>query len=630
MTPIFTTALVLLAAYSIYISTTVARTKTAPTHFTDGGRDLPTWSYMFAGAGVMISGLGLLDHFLLASRYGLQYSHVGLALVLAAMASATVQKRARLAAVATGLVSPASLVGKYFGSVTIRLYVVAIACLFGMPFAAAKMSELGTLLSAAGGGGVGRESTIWIVGFVLFLTSVIGGWRGTVLVTAGTSLLMAIGLLFVGAFAAATLPGLAFFSIGIATPAGILADRIPGVIQFSSGIGKQVAQGGPWTTISILTFSLSIVGLALSPGMIFLGNTTATKTGFAFKQVWVVAGVGAGLLLLITPFVAAEIASSADGMSGLVQKMRSADTLLGVFLLVVMVAAAQVVVAFLASSAATCVMMDVVEPYVLPNLSRAAQRLATRIALVVVYLAICLIASFAPASAVVLSSVTLSLSVQLAPALLGLCWVAWISRSAVIVGLIIGSIMVVFTEPLGLVVWEGLFFDLPWGRWPLTIHSAAWGLVFNVGATLLVAIFTRDGVEREYRERLHRALTTHTPAKRRGRNATTAKWSLTLLWAFLALGPGAILGNTFFSQAIFTSGEAALGVPSLWVWQLLFWFVGVLLVWWLAYSGGLSNGDEKKVRVFQFDDDNGLAQVRRTPSWIEQGLARVAGQSRRR
>ena len=65
-----------------------------------------------------------------------------------------------------------------------------------------------------------------------------------------------------------------------------------------------------------------------------------------------------------------------------------------------------------------------------------------------------------------------------------------------------------------------------------------------------------------------------------------AKWSLTLIWTFIALGPGAILGNSFFSSPMFLDGEAKLGVPSLWVWQIVFWFLGVLLVWWLALRHG--------------------------------------------
>ena len=84
---------------------------------------------------------------------------------------------------------------------------------------------------------------------------------------------------------------------------------------------------------------------------------------------------------------------------------------------------------------------------------------------------------------------------------------------------------------------------------------------------------------------------------------------------------GAILGNTFFSQPIFTEAEASLGVPSLWVWQLLFWLVGVMLVWWLAYRTGLGLTDDRDMHLIEF----GTPDTGQAPDWIATGLSRVTG-----
>jgi len=97
----------------------------------------------------------------------------------------------------------------------------------------------------------------------------------------------------------------------------------------------------------------------------------------------------------------------------------------------------------------------------------------------------------------------LGLSAQLIPAFPGLCWLPWISRQGVIVGLIVGLILVIFTEPFGILIFETAFVDLPWGRWSWTIHSAGRGLVFNVASCLLVSGFTRRDAGREHRDRLH-------------------------------------------------------------------------------------------------------------------------------
>ena len=630
MTLILVGVLALLAIYGVYLASLNARISLSPSEFIDGGQNLAPWTYMFAGAGVMIAGIGLQDHLVLAARFGLQYSHIALGLVVAAMASAVVQKRFRKSAQLLETASPAAILGRYFGSVTIRLFVVLVVCLFGLPFAADKLSQIADVMSDATGGAASRIGAIWVFAFVLFLTSVIGGWRGTVLVIAGSSFLMIVGMVFVGGFAAATLDKLAYLSGGIATAKTILPDQIPGVMQYSSGIGKGVTQGGIWTALSISSFSLSIVGLVLSPAMLFLGNMTETKTGFAFKQVWMVAGVAAGLLLLLTPFLAAEIAAGGRGYQGLVDRLSSIDLAVGICTLLLIIVAAQIAIGFFATSAAMIVTSDVVHPYIVPDLTPSGQRYSARIVLAVFYLGIALMATVVPLYTAVLTSVTMSLSVQLLPALLAVCWIPWISRSAIICGLIIGSILSVFTEPLGLILFEAPFTDLPWGRWPLTIHSAAWGLVFNFSAVLLVSIFTRAHEGRSARDRLHRAFAATSTSVGGRPTIRTAKWSLAFLWAFFAIGPGAVLGNTFFSQAIFTSGVTALGVPSLWAWQLFFWFLGVLLIWWIAYRGEASLADIGRANPLRFDEDTGFDSVRRPPNWIGQGLARIAGGRRRR
>ena len=233
-------------------------------------------------------------------------------------------------------------------------------------------------------------------------------------------------------------------------------------------------------------------------------------------------------------------------------------------------------------------------------------------------------AAFAPLSAAILGSLALSLSVQFLPAYIGVCWAPWISRSAVLTGLIFGGLLVILTEPPGLIFFEGLFFDLPWGRWPLTIHSAVWGLGFNVAACLMVSLFTHSGPERVHRELLHQGFQDALRGESHGSALGTAKWSLTLIWSFLALGPGAVLGNSFFSKPIFTEGEATLGVPSLWVWQVVFWFLGVLLVWWLAYRARMSIIENVAWRRIDLDPPLGQLERRRAPPWIALLLARVA------
>ena len=625
MTTMLVVVLSIFAAYAVYISTLGAQARAAD--YLDGGGDLPAWAILFAGSGIVLAGLGLHDHFLLTALYGLQYSHVALGLILVALCGVLVRKRLWLAARICGQTSPAGLFGYYYQSIALRLVLLALALLFAVPFAAHSLSEIGDVLAAATGGRIGRGQAIWASAFFLFLPSVIGGWRGTIYVVAGQSFLVLVLIAFTGSFSAATFDRLAFFASGPAATTGILADQIPGVMQYSAGIGKELAIGGLWTCVAILSFGLSLTGIVLSPGFSFLGMTTSTRSGFAVKQVWITGGLAAGLLLLVAPIVGAEIAA-ADAASvsyaGLLARLGTIDQLAAICLVLLLVAALQIAVAFFAAAGASIITLDLVGRFILPDLNDGGRRLAARIALAVMYVAMGLMAALAPAWSEITGSLALSLSAQLLPAYLGLCWAPWISRSAVLAGLIFGVVLVVFTEPLGLILFESLFVDLPWGRWPLTVHSAGWGLAFNFAACLLVSIFTRSGPERAHRANLHDEFLRAHRTDFGGPALRGAKWSLTLIWAFLALGPGAILGNSFFSHPVFTDEEARLGVASLWVWQILFWLAGVLIVWWLAFGGRMSIMEAGSPRRIHAAPADPSLRRRRAPDWIARMLARVA------
>ena len=629
MTFLLTVTLGLFFAYALYICALAARAAARPEDFLHAGGALPGWAMVFVMPGVVLSALPLHDYLLLTARYGLQAGQTALGLVLVALCAAVVQKRLWLAARLTRIVSPAELLGVYYGSVALRLFLFGVALLFAVPFAAQSLGLAGTVIAQATGGEVSRMAAVWICGFFLFLFAVVGGWRGVVYAIAAQSVMVLALFAFSGAFSAAVFAHLPFFASALATAKGVLADQIPGVIQFSAGIGQQTAAGGIWTTVAVASFGLSLLGIPLSPAVMLLGNTAGERPGFAMGQVWMTAGLACGLLLLAGPILAAAVAatdpaglaSAAPGWGALIARFGDADPLAGLCLVLLLVSALQIAVVFFASAGAQILTLDLVLRFMLPDLPAADRRLAARIVLALIFAAVALMAGFAPAVTAVLASVTLSLSAQLLPAVLGLCWVRWFTRSGVVTGLIIGTLLVLFTEPPGLIAIAGLFRPLPWGRWPLTVHSAAWGLLFNLAACLLVSAVTRREAEPE--GRLHAAFARDDPAPPGSDAGSTAKWALALIWVYFAMGPGAVLGNDFFSRPMFTDKAVRLGVPSLWVWQIVFWLAGVFLVWWLAYPAGLSAVRSPAQPALLLEDTADPLAPRRVPLWIAQGLARI-------
>ena len=385
-----------------------------------------------------------------------------------------------------------------------------------------------------------------------------------------------------------------------------------------------------WIGLSLVLIA-AFIGIVLSPAFTLLGMTTRPPAHYAFKQVWLTAGLATGVLLLAAPFIGAGVALAHSGplreatvsYTGVLTALVDVDAMLAVGFVLMLAAALQIVVAFFAQSGASLFVIELLGRDLLPDLSPDGRRLTARVTLGVIYLTIALLAAYAPLLAEIGGGLALSLSVQLLPALIGLCWVRWISRSAVLAGLIFGILLVLFTEPLGLLVFESLFVDLPWGRWPLTIHSAGWGLAFNIAACLLASIFTARDAERGTRDRLHDVFLREHRQDLGGPAARGAKWSLILVWAFFALGPGAILGNRFFSDPMFSELTPALLLPSLWVWQILFWLLGVFIAWWLAYKAGMSVLNRPIVFRLQLEPERPSFE-QGAPRWLEQFVRRVA------
>ena len=627
MTPLLLTALGVTFVYAVYIATASASAMRQPADFLDGGLSIPAWGYIFGGAGIVVAALGLEDHLLLIANYGLQYNHAALGLVLAALAGTLIHKQLWLTARITGLRTAGQQLGTYYASTTIRIYVLLVVGLFALPFTASLLAETGALLEQATGGALPAGLVIWGSAFFLGLYAIVGGWRAIVYVVAAQSLIVLALLIVTTGAAGWTLQGFASASHGISVPAGITSDRLPGVIQFTAGLGKTVPSGGLWTTTQILSFAITLTGITLSPGFALLGVSVKGRTVFAFNQVWMVAGLATGLLLFIGPLIGAELATGSrptvDAIAGFANRLAGRDELLGVGFLFALVLTQQIAVGFFVTSGASILTTDFVARYLRPGLSSSGERTAARTAIALLFVAVASFATFAPLPASLLSTLTLSLSVQLLPAYLGLCWLPWISRSGVVTGLVFGLLFVLFSEPPGLIAFEGLFLNLPWGRWPLTIHSAAWGLFFNLGSCVVVSLWTRHEPEREHRDRLHVELRASSAAAPGGRATRAAKWSLTLIWAFFALGPGAILGNTLFSRQTFGGVGASAGLPSLFVWQVAAWFSGVLLVWWLAYPSRLGVFDVSPTRRLQLGPFQGRLSAPRRPDWISRSLSRL-------
>ena len=76
MTSLLAITLTVFAAFALYIAAQSATSESGPAAYVDAGQSLPTWTYIFAGSGVLLASIGPYDYLRLLSTYGFQASRL--------------------------------------------------------------------------------------------------------------------------------------------------------------------------------------------------------------------------------------------------------------------------------------------------------------------------------------------------------------------------------------------------------------------------------------------------------------------------------------------------------------------------------------------------------------------------
>jgi Na+/proline symporter len=506
-----------------------------------------------------------------------------------------------------------------------------VALVFSIPYLGVQLRASGFLFNVLTDGQLGVEAGMWLLSAIVFIYVASGGLRAVAYVDTVQCILLALGISIVGIIAITHVGGWSALNEGIAALAQFDTNRtpdgyshyiaIPGVIQFVSN--GPSAQGGAWTGIMILTYMFALMGIHSSPAFSMWAFSNTNPKPFAPQQVWA-SSFGIGIILFVftafqgmgghflgadTAFMAAhpehvnDVLSAGLGGKDLMKSAGASDMLvpqlihlapawLGGLLAVCALAAMQSTGAAYMSTAGGMLTRDLLKHFVMPNVSHAQQKLFGRLGVLVIVLAALTVATTTTDALVLLGGLAVAYGFQMWPALMAVCWFPWLTRQGVVLGLIAGLIAVTVTDiNLGIEAW---------GRWPLTIHSAGWGILFNLGIAVIVSAMTQDQAETAHRMKFHDFLREHAslPASKKG--LVPVAWIITLVWFFFGIGPGAVIGDTIFGNP----NDAAtwtFGMPSIWAWQLLWWALGVFMMWFLAYKMEMSTVPEREVEAL-YDD----------------------------
>ncbi|MCY0155016.1 sodium:solute symporter family transporter [Hoeflea alexandrii] len=553
------------------------------------GHTLSPWISAVTIAGASLSGWFLLGGTSEISARGFTQPGILQAGIVLALPGVLFFKRMWFIGQRLRLSSQPELFRSYFDSDFLVVVSTLVAVLFAVGFAGLQLRALSEIIASLSGGMISPLVAGLFLGAVLFAYVGIGGMRAigyfgviqTVLALTGVIGLAGVALIASGGFTAlnASLQAIA------QTPDGARLFLVSGVIEFSAGLGRGAVSGHAETALTSFSIALAFMGFQASPLAAKIILSTRNANGFAAGQTWVMAGVVGGVIAFGVAII---------GAAGLVNPQLSLASMLGelqeqspwflAWLFLGAIAGVQLLAGLALLTAGESLVRHVYKPYFHSRLSRVATVNLTRIVIALLALTSVLMQSLTPVTLSALGALALPLSFQLWTPLLGITWLRWITRSAAATGVGFGIAGVLLTEPLGYQVLSFLGLELPWGRWPWTIHSAAWGMAANLVAVLIIsAITNRNAFGAEARE-TRRFLTSTLRVGSRARALSAAAWSAVLAWVFLAIGPGLVFGNFAFGSITETGGGWLLGMPSIWAWALLFWALGVGVVWFLSYK----------------------------------------------
>ena len=611
----------------------------SPESYYLANRNISSWVFFFAATAATFAGLTVISQTSLIFHDGFQYVGTAFIAITVPLGGVFFFKRQWMLSRKFGYITPGEMYYDYYKSNTIRVISVLVTFFFAVPLLAVLFGATGYLVSSLTGEYVSRELGMWVISAIILFYVTMGGLKSVFSVGVVQSWLYFLTIIILGLITYSFIGDIEIFGKSLARIAssnisfwgntngygggdynGYFA--LPGVIQWVAGLGKNEAVGGPWTAMMIFTFTISFMGVILSPSFTMLSYTAKHPKAFSYYQIWGSAVVVGLLLFIFSTFQGigasllganAEINSNGFSINRLLPEISNKDHasiiyhiislmdkhalwltgLLGVGL----IAALQVTSAALLMTSGSIITRDFYKAYVDKDNSWKKERRIARIIMLLIFLASLYLATFAKPAMIIFSGISIAIAFQFLIVLLGLVWFPWITRGAAISGVIIGIIIVILTETIGQQISGN---RLPWGRWPFTIHSGVWGLMFNVFICFSVSAFSsiiKIDNDRDHRQTFHDFLNEHMGLHPSRTKLRSLAYVIALIWLFFGVGPGQILGNSFFGSPDSGYESWILKIPSIWGYQLIWWFFGIGLIWFLSSKMDLSTLPNKPIQA---------------------------------
>ena len=626
--------LTLFWVYCLYVGFKNHKKTITPVDFFIYGRNLPSWVYVLVATGTIFSCWIFFVHPGQILLNGFPYAATSLSVISVSLIGLLFLKKQWMLSKKFGFITPAEMLATYFKSDLIRILVVILGLGFAIPFIAMQLSLAGIMLGIVSDDIIGSGSASLLLGSVIIVYLSLSGIRSLIYIDTFNFLLAIFGIIALGFTAYDLIGGWNLLNESLSRISNVKETlfnikesyesylSIPGTIKSVEIIESSSSYGGIWTSSMILTFALAISGVVMSPSFSMLVFSSREVKSFGTQQVWFSSFLIGFILIFFTTAIGVGsiflgsndiINQTGNNISNILPNNISPNNLgslvphllnvigeysplfFGLLLICGIASIQSASIIYLSTGA--LLTRDIIKKFFIPNMNNSEQIFSFRIILMVIFIFSLALSIKSNGSILNLGSFALGIACQMFVPLLAICYFPWLTKNGVAFGIVVGIITVFFTEHIGQVMFGNL---ISWEKWPFTIHSSFWGILFNFISAVSISFITQENKENNYKNKIHEFFNDHKNFSISRRSLKPSAWIVTITWIFFSLGPGLIIGNNMFGNP--NNVESwSFGIPSIWVWQIIFWLLGIILVWFLAFKMGMSASSDKNI-VSQSED----------------------------
>ena len=546
------------------------------------GRSIPFFAFLLAATAASFSGWTFIGHPGLIWRDGLAYAFASFYVLTIPITGTFFNKRVWLLGKRYGFITPGDMYAYYFNNEVIRWLVVVTAVLYSIFYSAVQLMAAGALFHVIAG--VPFTFGAIFLAFIVWFYVCTGGLKASTWVGVIQFILLVGGIVILGYYviSAPQFGGWTGFSAEVAKLDTKFLE-VPRVINF--GLGGATGESA-WTAVMILTYMFVLMGIQSSPAFTMWTFGIKTPKPLAWQQAFMSTFVVGFALFFFTAFqgmgakilevtgVEAFVGLNNTTVVPLLMKNFLPPVMLGVVFMGAIAAIHSTAAPYIGTGG-SILLRDVYWRYIKKqNVSDSEQIWVNRILATVLTVAALGIGLTSKAALVILGALATSFGFVMYVLLLGVIWGLRFPSTGAMLGVLSGMLAVFFTYK----IWPN----------PLSMHCAFWG----TGVGLVVALACKSLGMKDTQETIDRQaevrnwLDSVDEPTDAGKQWRKIMKFVVPVWYFFAIGPACILGNSAFSLNGFTP---------LWSWQIVWWILGIIMMWALCFKAEMATTSETQI-----------------------------------